>query len=127
VGFIRAGDSPVAKNCLASGNTNGFVNHTLFGAASANNASSGVNIPGTNGRINQTFTFLYTAADNFHLRPADQGALGYGANLSDDLTFAFNDDIDGQTITQWSIGFDSIGLGSTLVGGGGQGLLTVLR
>jgi hypothetical protein len=37
----------------------------------------------------------------------DTAALGFGTDLSADAGYAFDDDIDGETITDWSMGFDS--------------------
>jgi len=92
-GFDNAGGTVVVKNCLADGNTPDFSTGTWTG--STNNASSDATAPGTSPRINQTFTFKNAGNDDYHLAGSDGGALGFGADLSADGVFAFDDDIDG--------------------------------
>lgn len=48
-------------------------------------------------------TFL---ADGYHLSSADTVAIGNGTDLSADGTYAFDDDIDGETRSDWDIGCD---------------------
>ena len=58
-----------------------------------------------NPRINQTFTFVNAASDDFHLDGADAGAKDFG--LSDPASGMFSDDIDAQARgSTWSIGID---------------------
>lgn len=92
----------VASNCLGSGNTGGDFAGTFTGT---NNASSDATAPGTINYRSQTFTFVADASDNWHLHRNDLGAKFRGTDLSADATFPFDDDIDGDTITNWSIGF----------------------
>lgn len=94
----------VVKNTLANGNTFESGDYT----GSSYNASSDTSAPGTNSRTEQTFTFVDSDNDNFHLSGSDAGAKDYGDDLSADGVFAFDDDIDFETISTWSIGFDSI-------------------
>jgi len=91
-------------NCLSDGNgTFDF----LGSPAGNNNASSDGTATGTGSRINQTFTFVNAAGNDFHLAGSDAGALDYGADLSADGVFAFDDDIDFDTRAgTWDIGFD---------------------
>ena len=105
IGFTSVATLTLSKNCLASGNGTDFSG--TFDAASTTNASSDTTAPGTSSRISQTFTFEDAGSDDYHLTTSDTGALGFGTDLSADATFAFDDDIDGDTIVVWSIGFDS--------------------
>jgi hypothetical protein len=45
-------------------------------------------------------------ADGYHLASADTSARGEGTDLSADGTFAFDDDIDGDSRIEWDIGAD---------------------
>jgi hypothetical protein len=105
IGFWSISGTYVAKNCLASGNATDFSG--AFNAASTNNASSDGTAKGTNPRINQTFTFVDEANDDYHLAHSDRGAWGQGIDLSSDATFPFDDDIDGDVLSIWSIGADN--------------------
>jgi hypothetical protein len=75
------------KNSIAQGNS---TNITGTSINQTTNATSGV-------------TF---AADGYHLDSTDTGAIGDGTDLSGDGTFAFDDDIDGDTRDDWDIGAD---------------------
>lgn len=99
------GSGVTARNCLA--NNNSTRDFSQFGIVTTNNASSDRTAAGTGARRNQTFTFVDASNGDFHLANSDTGAKGFGANLSSDSSFAFDDDIDFQTVTNWSIGFDS--------------------
>lgn len=105
VGLKRTDGTVVAKNVLSDGNSAGDFSGT-FDASSVTNASGDATAPGTGSRTTQTVTFVDAASDDYHLDTNDTGALGYGTDLSAD-TFPFDDDIDGQTISTWSIGADS--------------------
>jgi len=98
-GFLHSGGTSVCKNCLATGNDTGggddFNPGTYTG--STNNSSGDATAPGTSPRINQTFTFVDDSNDDYHLDPTDAGAHTFGADLSADGAFAFDDDIDGDT------------------------------
>jgi len=103
-GFEWAGGSGSGtfKNCLADNNTTDFN-----GGGGNNNASSDATAVGTGPRINQTFTFINAAGGDLHLDGADTGALDFGADLSADGDYAFDDDIDFDTRSgSWDIGFD---------------------
>jgi len=94
-GFNEFTADPTWINCLADGNTGfDFDSGELLGL---NNASSDGTAPGTGSRINQTFTFVNTGNDDYHLTGSDAGARTYGQDLSAYGVFAFDDDIDGQT------------------------------
>ena len=98
-GFLYSGGVIIAKNCLATGNDAGagddFDPGTYTG--STNNASGDLTAPGTSPRISQTFTFINAGAGDYHLSPSDAGAHTFGADLSADGVFPFDDDIDGDT------------------------------
>ena len=108
IGNTNQGFSPlnamICKNCLGSGN--GLLDFDT-GITMTNCASEDTSAVGTAPRINQTFTFVNAASDDYHLTTGDAGARGFGASLAADATFAFDDDVDRQTITTWSIGFDA--------------------
>ena len=96
-GFSDGGGTGICKNCLSDGNSNDDFEDGGNFASSNNNASSDDTAPGTSSRINQTFTFVASGSDNYHLTSGDAGARTYGADLSADGVFAFDDDIDGDT------------------------------
>ena len=59
-----------------------------------------------NNQTEQTFSFVNTAAGDYHLQATDTGAIDLGADLTSD-TLAFTDDIDGVTRSgTWDIGAD---------------------
>ena len=94
------------KNCLGDGSTNtdfSGAGLTMTNCASGDNSASG-----TGARINQTFTFVDAANGDYHLSDSDAGAKGFGTDLSSDATFAFDDDVDRETVSTWSIGFDTL-------------------
>lgn len=113
-GFDLSGAGTLVKNCLASGNTSAGFSGTISGS-SITNASDDATAPGSSPRINQTFTFVNAAGNDYHLSLSDAGALDFGTDLSGDATFDFDDDIDGDTIAVWSIGIDSPGSGGAAV------------
>lgn len=107
-GFEQDAGTVIAKNCLGDSNPNGDFQGT-FDAASTNNASSDATAPGGSARTNQTFTFQNAAADDYHLDITDAGARDFGADLSADGNFAFDDDIDYRLRVgawSWDIGAD---------------------
>jgi hypothetical protein len=60
-------------------------------------------------RLGQTFSFAGADAGDYHLAAEDQGARGFGENLSASSVFPFADDIDGQlrpTTGPWDLGAD---------------------
>jgi len=103
-GFNEADDpyDGVMINCLATGSTLAdFIAWWSWPAASNYNASGDGSAPGTNSRINQTFSFV--SATDFALTDTDTGAKGYG--LTDPGTGLFSTDILGNTRTEpWDIG-----------------------
>lgn len=111
-------------NCLASGNTSGDFQRTGTGtftitySASSDGTSDDFGTT-TGDRVNQTFSFVNSDGDDFHLLSTDAGALNYGTDLSASGVYAFDDDINngtmgagkaGQTRSgTWDIGFDEAG------------------
>ena len=104
-GFAESGGTLTCINCLADNNaTEDFDSGVISGNY---NASGDGTAPGANSRINQTFTFVASGSDDFHLASNDAGALDFGTDLSADGSFAFDDDIDFETRSgSWDIGFD---------------------
>jgi len=92
IGFWEDSGTLNIKNCLGDGNSTDFD-----GGTGNNNASGDATAPGTSNRINQTFTFVNTGNDDYHLDSSDTGAHTFGADLSADGIYAFDDDIDGET------------------------------
>lgn len=82
-----------AKNCIAQDNTN---NTSLVGSYTKTLTED----PSI---VTSGVTFK---ADGYHLDSTDTGAIGDGVDLSADGTFAFSDDIDGETRSDWDIGAD---------------------
>jgi len=87
----------VVKNCLGSGNGVEDFDSAGTYTGSEGNASADDSAIGTSPRINQTFTFVASGSDDYHLSASDTGAHGFGSDLSADGVFDFNDDIDGDT------------------------------
>lgn len=108
-GFVKVSGgtgSLTCKNCLSDNNATADYVGTIGGN---NNASSDATAPGTGPRINQTFTFFNAAGGDIHLGIDDAGALDFGADLSADGDYAFDDDIDFRpriTAWTWDIGAD---------------------
>jgi len=119
--------SVIVKNCLSDGNGDydfrvNASYTTLYNCASSDGTAD--DYGGSGNRINQTFTFIDEANDNFHLAPNDTCARNYGTDLSSDPNLAFNDDIDGETRTgTWDIGADEevpVEFVSTIMESGGD-------
>ncbi len=94
-GFNEFSNDPYWINCLADGSGNNDFDSAAF--VEENNSSGDATAEGTGSRINQTFTFVNAAGDDYHLSTSDAGARTYGQDLSAYTTFPFNDDIDGNT------------------------------
>jgi len=111
-GFDNFTGTGIAKNCLSNGNTGEDFDTGGVWTGSSHVASgddTADNVDATNGRINQTFTFVNAAGDDFHLASTDAGARNFGLALDSDSFFAFDDDIDATTRpgeSTWDIGFD---------------------
>ncbi len=113
-GFNAFAASPILKNCLGENSTTDFAG--TWGTSN-NNASKDTTAPGTSNRISQTFTFVDDANDDWHLASGDGGAKDFGADLSGDGDFAFDDDVDFQTrVVSWDIGFDEFKGGDSFPG-----------
>lgn len=120
-GFNIVGSLTRMRNCLgAASGTADFSPAIGFGRSGTPwtivtpqndyNASSDNTAPyvgvGSHGRQLQTFTFVNTGLDNYHLTLADAGARNFGEDLSADIYYAFTDDIDRQDFDTWDIGAD---------------------
>lgn len=84
-----------AKNCLAQDCDDGFYSSWTWNTASTNNCSDiSSDAPGSNP---QTGEVLFADEDNndFHLSASDTVAKGVGINLYNDISYPFQDDIDG--------------------------------
>ena len=101
--FDTSASDLVAINCLSDNASSSDFAGTYSGSSS-NNASSDATAPGSSNRINQTFTFV--SATDSHLAAGDAGAQNFGADLSGDATFDFDDDIDKELFNVWDIGAD---------------------
>lgn len=105
-GFMALGGTEIIKNCLGAAEAS-FDD--FFGTWSTKEyvAAQDATGTGTGSRANQTFTFVDVANDDLHLSTSDVGALDFGEDMSADSVYAYNDDIDGDTITTFSMGADS--------------------
>lgn len=100
-------DLQICVNCIGSAPSlgAGFSWIATGTTGHSNNASTDTTAGGTNARDNQTFSFVDAANGDFHLQAGDGGAKDFG--LSDPLSGAYLDDIDGQTRSgSWDIGAD---------------------
>lgn len=79
-----------SKNCVIQGNTSNIV------------IASGI----THNQTTNVTTGVTLAADGYHLASNDTGAINAGTDLSADGSFAFDDDIDGETRDDWDVGCD---------------------
>lgn len=101
-----------AKNNIMVGSSACFVNNsnvetTSVGASTNYNSVSCATAVGANSRTSQTFTFVATGSDDYHLSSGDAGAKDFGTDLSADGSLAFSTDIDGATRSgTWDIGAD---------------------
>lgn len=89
-------------NVLVDGLSTCFAG-TYTSSGSKNNASSDATAPGTDSRTSQTFTYVDAGNNDYHLDADDEGALGFGF----DQSAVYDDDIDVETVSSWSIGADS--------------------
>ena len=93
VGFWQSSGSPVAKNCASEDSTSGYE---WVGTWSKTTCTD-----------NDGVVFKNTSNNDYHLASSDTYAKDQGTDLSSDGTFAFDDDIDGDTRSgTWDIGFD---------------------
>ncbi len=133
-GITAQGDPIYIINCLVhnvtnrafrftgSGRTGYMYNCTEDSCGTGISIASGYTVNGKNiiypdgkdvsGTFNETTnttstpTYVDSANDDFHLDSSDTVAKGNGTDLSGDGSFAFDDDIDGDTMSDWPIGFD---------------------
>lgn len=108
---IGNGRTGIVKNCIGSTTgtcfADGGITGTLTMTYCASSDDTADNWGGAGNRINQTFTFVNSGADDFHLASTDAGAKDFGTSLSADAVYAFDDDIDKDTRSgSWDIGFD---------------------
>jgi hypothetical protein len=114
VAFNRNAGSVTIKNGL--GVDNAGASQSAFSSGmtvtySASDDDTADDAGGAGNRINQTFSFLNTANDNFHLQGTDTGALNYGTSLLTDAYIPFATDIDGDVRPMesvWEIGADEV-------------------
>lgn len=100
-------DSTIAINNLIDVCLSNNYTGTFDGDSDYNASDDATSTGGSNDRINQTFTFVYAGANDFHLASNDTGATNHGTDLSSDPKLAFSDDIDGETRSgTWDIGGD---------------------
>ena len=97
-GWEVDGGTPISINCLGEGSgiedfDTGF--DTVNGGYNASGDGTAGDAGSTGSRINQTFTFVNTGIDDYHLSPSDAGAKTFGTDLSASGSFQFDDDIDG--------------------------------
>lgn len=129
-GFHAFSGTVVAKNCLADGSSISDYSGT-FAAASEANSSNDTSAPGGGSKKSQTFTFVDSGNNDYHLAPTDAGAFQRGLDLNGDAAFPFGDDLDSETILVWSIGADAqasfissrrrgVGENVSTYGGGGR-------
>lgn len=109
--ILRENNALTIKNCLLSA-TDAFLKYTgatvtALNCALKENSLSDINTNLGGCRQGQTFTFAGTG--DWHLSESDAGARGYGTDIPSDYTTLDLSavDIDGQTITTWSIGADA--------------------
>lgn len=106
-GFVKgASASVIAINNLADDNATAGYSGT-YATGTSHNASAAADAPGTNDRDSQTFTFINALGSNYHLDATDEGALGFGNDMSASPWFNYTDDVDSEEVVDWSIGFDS--------------------
>ena len=100
-GFFEAAATTLTlKNCLGDNNTGGdYANTPTMTTCGSSDGS------GSAGLQNQNYTFVNAGGDDFHYTSGSDG-IGDGTDLSGDGTYAFDDDIDGDTRSSWDIGFD---------------------
>lgn len=102
--YDRKGTTPVlAQNCIAQGSSDGFAG-TYESGSDYNCSNVAGDAPGANSIHEATVAFVDADNDDYHISPSDTtGVIGGG----DDLSAYFTTDIDGDTITTWSIGADA--------------------
>ena len=108
-GISRLDSDIFAVNNLFSASVTADANGTFAAGTdynATNAASIGYTVTGsgnTHDRTSQTFTFVDSANDDFHLQSGDAGAKDFGSDLSGTFTV----DIDGATRSgSWDIGAD---------------------
>jgi len=108
---LRENNPLTTKNCINNAadaytkNTGATI--TALNCALKENSLADISTNLGGCRQGQTFTFSGTG--DWHLSESDAGARGYGADISSDYSALWLSatDIDGQTITTWSIGADA--------------------
>ena len=104
----------VLTNCLGHGSgTSDFVDTAAGSVINTVNYCASEDATantwgGTGNRNSQTFTFVDSNNDDYHLQRSDGGARNYGDDLSADSFYAFDDDIDDSLRAGdgWDIGAD---------------------
>lgn len=99
-----------AKNVLSKAAIGFVSNGTLTCTNCASSDLTADDFGGSDNRVEQSFGFKDEANDDYHLTPADTGALRYGLNLYNDAAFPFTSDIDSESRGGagyvWDIGAD---------------------
>ena len=100
------------KNCLGySASNSAFYGSFTSVTYSASDDVTADDWGGSGNRISQTFSFVDSANDNFHLLPADIGAVDRGVDLVADSYISFFQDIDAGRRPMgpaWDIGADEV-------------------
>lgn len=94
----------VVNNLASNASGIGFVGSFASGS-NYNAENDGNGGPGANHRTSQTFTFVNSGSNDYHLASSDAGAKDHGT--SDPGSGLYSTDVDGQTRSgTWDIGFD---------------------
>lgn len=93
----------IYKNNISYGSHNAAWLGTPWTGSDYNATDRDAATGNTNDRVSQTFSFVDANNQNYHLLSTDEGAKGFGVDLSS----AFTTDIDGETRPAvWDIGMD---------------------
>ena len=114
----NTGTNTFSKNNLGYSIGSGLAFSGTFASStySASNDATADDWGGDGNRINQTFTFVDSANNNWHLASNDVGAKDFG--VSDPGSGLFSDDIDGVTRSgTWDIGADEFKIKGTKIRG----------
>lgn len=92
-GFSRASATLNIVNCLSSNNTGSDFTGTMTASYCSSEDATADDNGGSGNRINQTFTFTNSGADDFSITLSDAGAKDFGTNLSGDANLPVTTDI----------------------------------
>lgn len=125
---FRALHTPYTYNCTENGSGTVGTQIVLGSTLVSKNCvwDSGVTETGTYTATTDTTdtpTYVDSGSGDFHLSSGDSVCIDNGTDLSSDGTYAFDDDIDGETRSgTWDIGMDEYAV--TDITGSGAGTLT---